>query len=47
MKLIDKKSKYNKWLIVVLSKLLKIVIMLIDKLAKKEINKMASKIQKS
>jgi hypothetical protein len=47
MKLIDKKSKYNKWLIVVLSKLLKIVIMLIDKLAKKEINKMVSKLQKS
>jgi hypothetical protein len=47
MKLIDKKSKYNKWLIALLSKLLKNVIALNIKLAKKEINKMASELQKS
>jgi hypothetical protein len=44
-KLNNKKSKFNEWLIMLLFNLLKNVVVLNEKLARKEIYKMLSKLQ--
>jgi hypothetical protein len=46
-KLNNKKSKFNEWLIMLLFNLLKNVVVFNEKLARKEIYKMISKLQKS
>jgi hypothetical protein len=46
-KLNNKKSKFNEWLIILLFNLLKNVVVFNEKLARKEIYKMLSKLQNS
>jgi len=45
-KLYSKNGKYNKWLVIFLTKLLRNIILINEKLAEKELNKLLRNLQK-